>query len=614
MSTAPWSLHLLSEVLSAFTVDSPTALRDVVSRVAEAVDAEITAIVRHGEFILCAGLTPDEQLPFLKLAATRPSTLELAGRTYHLHWAPLGPDDLFVAGRATEIYTLEERALLRGMGRSIQLSIKVLAAVQAKQEALKAERLAKEQAMREATTDHLTGLPNRRMLLRHLTRILNAAPQGFQDRPQDPSPESSPEGRCLAALFIDLDRFKQINDLHGHRAGDEVLRAVARHLSAVVAEEDAVGRISGDEFLMISVLPDRSGAGRLARSILQRLQQPLVFNGVELPLEASIGIALMEPRDSESMLLENADMAMYAAKQQGGARFVLYHRSMRERLEARHRLQEELRLGLAGNQIRAWFQPIVSAVHGCVVGFEALARWHHPERGVLAPDLFVPLAEQVGLLRDLDAAVLRDACRQVMGWSTARSGLVPRLSVNVSANSFADPQLNERIGSVLKQSGFPAGQLFLEITETTLMEDLPSACANIRAVSSMGIRLAIDDFGTGYSSLSYLKRFPVGILKVDRSFVDGLGKGAEDDVIVETVIKMACSLGLEVVAEGVETLEQVSLLRAYGCHYLQGYLCGRPADSTASEQLYGHSMAGVGLIEALPGASDSAALRHWPSP
>ncbi|MEB3333272.1 MAG: diguanylate cyclase, partial [Synechococcaceae cyanobacterium] len=373
MTSAPWSLHLLSEVLSAFTVNSPTALSDVIHRVAESVDAEIMAIVRDGAFTLCTGLTAEEQPQLLALEPGRASSLDLSGRLYHLFWVPLGPHGLFAVGRANECFSLEERALLRGMGRSVQLSLQVLAAVQAEQEALRAEKEAKEEAIREATLDHLTGLPNRRMLLRSLQERLQSG--GGRD--------------AIALLFIDLDGFKKINDLHGHRAGDELLRWVARHLRRMVRGEDLVGRISGDEFLMISVLRNRAAARKLAERILQRLQQPLLFNGNSFSAAASIGIAMAEPQQQPETLLENADLAMYAAKQRGRGLCVVYEPLMRERLATQHRLQQELRQGLARGELCAWFQPIIAAAHGGVVGFEALARWSHPQRGLVLPGEFV---------------------------------------------------------------------------------------------------------------------------------------------------------------------------------------------------------------------------------
>ena len=578
MSSAPWSLHLLSEVLSAFTVESPTALRDVVTRVGEAVDAEVMAIIQDGDFELCSGLSWQEKPALLAIATTAATELTLDSGLLHLYWAPLNARELLVVGRFREGFDLEERALLRGMGRCIQLSTKVLAAVKAEQEALRAEQVAKERAIREATCDHLTGLPNRRLILAHLAERLVAP---------------AVSGRHTALLFIDLDRFKQINDLHGHPAGDEVLRQVGQRLTALVREGDLVGRISGDEFVVVAEVREQADALALAGRILEQLHLPLQVQGRGLPSSGSIGIALAEAGDDPETLLANADLAMYSVKQQGLGGFACFDTSLRERLQERATIEEELRAGLAAGQIKAWFQPIISAVHGTVVGFEALARWQHPQRGVLLPALFITIAEEAGLLRELDAAVLKDACLQLCRWSGARDGLLPRLSVNISATSLADPLLSMRIRDVLASSGFPGDQLFLEITETTLVEDVASAFTNIAEIKSLGIRLAVDDFGTGYSSLRYLRRFPVGILKIDRSFVDGLGHDLEDEVIVETVIRMARSLGIEVVAEGVETLKQEEILRRLGCHYLQGFFYGRPADAAISSELYASSVAGM---------------------
>lgn len=567
MSSAPWSLHLLGEVLSAFAVDSPTALRDVVSRVAEAVDAEISAILGPGGFSLCTGLTAEEKPQLLALQPDRGDRLELAGNLYHLYWAPLGRDELLVVGRARQPFDLEERALLRGMGRSVELSTRVLAAVRAQKEALEAEQRAKEAAIREATIDPLTGLPNRRLLLRHLSERLS--------RPTDGD-------HCLAVLFIDLDRFKQINDLHGHRAGDAVLRMVATHLRTLSRASDVVGRISGDEFLMICALSDPADAERLALRILEGLLVPIQSQGMVFASAASVGIAIAEAGDTPDDLIDNADMAMYAAKQQGRGRIVVYARRMRDQVAERHRLQEELRQGLAAHQLEAWLQPIVSAAHGAVVGFEALVRWRHPVQGLLTPDRFLAVAEEAGLLRDLDAAVLEDAIRRISRWATSRDGILPRLSVNVSAISLADPRLIERVEGVLESSGFPSDNLFLEITETTLVEDVASATANIAALERLGIRLAIDDFGTGYSSLSRLHNTPLHALKVDGSFVRRLDDAEKpSNNLLELMQQMGRDLGLHTTAEGIETEGQRTWLSQHGFDWGQGYLFARPMDLEA---------------------------------
>ena len=584
MSSAPWSLHLLAEVLSAFSVDSPTALSDVIHRVGESVDAEIMAIVRGGALHNCSGLTRDEHPRLLEAAISKTSGLQLEQRHYHLFWVPLGPEGLLVVGRAREPFVLEERALLRGMGRSVVLSLQVLEAVEAEKQALRAEQLAKEEAIREATIDHLTGLPNRRRLLRHLEALLRSHPSAD-----------------VAVLFIDLDGFKQINDLYGHRSGDEVLKIIATRLRHLVRGGDLIGRISGDEFLLISLVQSQDDASRMASRILTSMCQPLHVQSAVFRLSASIGVAIAESGNVKETLLENADMAMYAAKELGKNQLVVYQPAMRERVEARHRMQQELREGLPRGEVKAWLQPIVSAAHGAVVGFEALARWQHPRLWLLPPEAFLIEAQEAGLLCDLDLAVMVDACSQIGTWPSTLQGLAGRLSVNISAVSLAQSDLYARLEHSLEESGFPPNRLFLEITETTLVEDLVSAYANIKAAERMGIQLAIDDFGTGYSSLSYLRRFPVGLLKIDRSFVEGLGVEDEDEIIVETVIRMAASLGLEVVAEGVETQEQVDMLKAFGCHYFQGFLHGHPVVPAAGRLLYEASLKdllGLDLLEA----------------
>jgi len=575
MSTAPWSLHVLSEVLAAFTVQSPTALRDVVSRVAEAVDAEITAIVRHqGTFELCVGLE-DQDKPVLAAAvAERLPVLSLAGALLHLFWSPLDGGDVMVVGRFREDYTLEERALLRAMGRSIQLSTQVLAALKAEQEALRAEKEAKHLAIREATIDALTGLPNRRCLLAHLGAGL-ADRSGGRDQ--------------LGLLFIDLDRFKHINDVYGHSTGDAYLQAVGLALGHFRDSDTFVGRLAGDEFIVIVANTDQGILTDLAERILKCLNQPWVIGGRVLHYSASIGVALAEPDDRPQDLLDKADLAMYSIKQQGPGRYACFEPYMLDQARRKADLETEIRSALRHDEVISFFQPIISAAHGGVVGFEGLARWLHPGRGLLAPIDFIEVAEEAGLLRDLDARILRDACFSLTGWQSVQQGFSPRLSINLSAASLQDPALIERVADTLAASGFEARNLLLEVTETSLVKDVERAQHNIVNLKKLGVKLAVDDFGTGYSSLRYLRQFPVGMLKIDRSFVSGLGQNHDDDVIVETIIRMAASLGIQVVAEGVETADQRTILCRLGCDFLQGYLLGHPLDSPMSERLFARS-------------------------
>ena len=576
MTSAPWSLHALSEVLSAFTVQSTTALRDVVSRVAEAVDAEITAIVRaQGAFELCVGLVEDHEKSLLAAAvAERQPVLSLGGALLHLYWAPLDGGGVLVVGRFREDYTLEERALLRAMGRSIQLSAQVLAAVKAEQEALRAEKEAKDLAIREATIDALTGLPNRRSLLAHLGSRLVLRSEGREQ---------------LGLLFIDLDRFKHINDVYGHSTGDAYLQAVAKALVDFRDNDTFVGRLAGDEFIVIVEGIDLRLLTDLAERILKHLDQPWTIGGRVLHYSASIGVALAEASDRPQDLLDKADLAMYSLKQHTPGRYACFQPHMIDRARRRVDLETEIRSALRHDELITFFQPIISAVHGGVVGFEGLARWHHPGRGLLAPEHFIEVAEEAGLLRDLGARILHDACFQVTDWKCVQKGFSPRLSINLSAASLQDPALIERVADTLAASGFEARNLMLEVTETSLVRDVERAHDNIVNLKKLGVKLAVDDFGTGYSSLRYLRQFPVGMLKIDRSFVSGLGLNHDDNVIVETIIRMAASLGIQVVAEGVETADQQAILCGLGCDFLQGYLLGQPLDSPMSERLFARS-------------------------
>jgi len=574
MSEAPWSLHLLSEVLAAFTVQSPNALRDVVSRVAEAVDAEITAIVRHGSFLLCVGLDEHDKPSLAAAAEERAPELVLGGVVLHLYWAPLEEGDAMVVGRFREQYSLEERALLRAMARSIQLSTQVLAAVKAEQEALRAEKEAKNLAIREATIDALTGLPNRRCLLAYLA-----------DRLAHPSGRSAQ----LGLLFVDLDRFKHINDVYGHGTGDAYLQAIGQALAQWRDQDTFVARLAGDEFVVVAGVDQPELLNELAERILKCLDQPWLIGGRTLHYSASIGLAVADPGDRPQDLLDKADLAMYSIKQAGPGRYACFEPSMQQQARRKAELEAEIRQALRLGEFTTFFQPIVSAVHSGVVGFEGLARWRHPHRGLVDPDGFIEVAEEAGLLRELDARILRDGCFSLAGWNSVQQGFSPRLSINLSAASLVDPALVGRVTKVLAESGFDGRNLLLEVTETSLVTDVERAHRNIVDLNRLGVRLAVDDFGTGYSSLRYLRQFPVGMLKIDRSFVSGLGHDHDDEVIVETIIRMAASLGIQVVAEGVETASQQTILRQLGCDYLQGYLLGRPGNCSTSEGVFERS-------------------------
>ncbi|MEI6031699.1 MAG: bifunctional diguanylate cyclase/phosphodiesterase [Synechococcaceae cyanobacterium ELA739] len=563
MNEIPWSLHLLSEVLAAFSVEDPYALRNVINRVAEAVDAEVVAILRQGSISHCIGLSAAEQPQLTTHASEHPSSLELASGHLHTYWAPMGEGALLVIGRLTEAFNLEERSLLRAMGRSIQLSAQVL-------QALTAEREAKDAALRQATHDAMTGLPSRALVLERLGAMLAA--------------QANPE-RVATVLFVDIDRFKQINDVHGHASGDQFLIAVAEVLRSVVRSDDLVGRLSGDEFVVITLTASPRDAESLAARIIERVSRPLLLAGKLVSHSPSIGIAFAIAEDSAESLIENADMAMYRAKDRGRGCYATYDRSMR--LDAQHRaaIETDLRRGVHQGEIRPYLQPIVTLPDRRLIGFEALARWQHPRHGLLAPSEFINVAEDTGLIVEIDTLILKEACAVVGSWRHAHPELPLRLSVNISGRTFVDPSLPDHVAAALLSSGLEADNLYLEITETMLVEDIESTTQVVERLKQLGVRLAIDDFGTGYSSLLYLKRLPVGILKIDRSFIDGLGVDREDEVIVKAVIGVARALDIDLVAEGVETERQLEMLVDLGCDYVQGYLFGRPCDVDTARSL-----------------------------
>ena len=577
MNETPWSLHVLAEVLSAFRVEDPQALGRVVSRVAESVDAEVAAVIEAGAVLHSIGLRDPERQILVKLTRQRPAMQLLPAGPLHLYWAPVEAEAVLVVGRLAEPFNLEERSLLRAMGRSVELCNQVL-------RALSAERLARQAAMDQARHDPLTGLPNRLLVLQRLGQLLMECRQ--------------PQAGCTAAvLFIDVDRFKLVNDAHGHAVGDQYLMAIADDLRRVVRSVDLVGRLSGDEFVVLMRASNEREATSLAQRILKQVGRPRELAGRLLGHGISIGISCGGPEDTAETLIENADMAMYQAKQQGRGRFAIYTHGLRQLARQRAATEAELRQGLAAGEICCAFQPIISLAQRRIIGFEALARWQHPLHGLIPPAEFIPIAEDCGLIVAIDALVMDQACSTIASWSASKGNQPLHLCLNVSARSFLDPGLSRRLRDTMRRTGLAADNLYLEITETMLMEDLDATTEVVQELSDLGIRLAIDDFGTGYSSLRYLKRFPVGVLKIDRSFISGLGEDPEDEVIVRAVIGMSKALGIEVVAEGVERRSQMALLAELGCDRLQGYLFGRPCEAIAAEALL---LSPITLPSALP--------------
>jgi diguanylate cyclase (GGDEF)-like protein len=381
-------------------------------------------------------------------------------------------------------------------------------------------------------------------------------------------------------MMLDLDNFKRVNDSLGHGAGDALLVEVAGRLRADLRPGDTVARFGGDEFvILLEDVSEPAEALAAVDRILDRLRFPMKLETHEVVVTPSVGIAVgLGGQASPEELLRRADLAMYEAKRQGKAGWVLFDPDLHDRARDRLRREAELRRALTDGELRVHYQPLVELATERVVGVEALVRWHHPEHGLVLPGEFIPLAEETGLIVPLGRWVLRQACQQVRSWQAYRLADEPplTLSVNLAARQFRDLGLTEDVSEALTASGLAPSLLCLEITESVAMEDLETSVAKMAQLRALGVRLEIDDFGTGYSGLSSLKRCPIDTLKIDRSFVAGLGTNAEDTAIVETVIALAGSLGLGVVAEGVETPLQAEALRRLGCTRGQGFLFARP--------------------------------------
>ncbi len=426
----------------------------------------------------------------------------------------------------------------------------------------------------EAFHDALTGLPNRKLFIEHLHQAIAHTERHAE--------------YMYAVLFLDLDRFKFVNDTLGHVIGDQFLGAIARKLEAIVRPEDIVARLGGDEFtILLSDIGHISDTTRVANRINHELSLPFKLGGHDVFTTASIGIALSLYGYSETEeVLRDADTAMYRAKSLGGGRYEIFDASMHASVMTSLKLEADLRLAVAREELRLYYQPIVALEDNRIVGFEALVRWQHPERGLVLPDEFIPIAEETGLIMAIGHWVLNESCRQLRQWQDDFHGdLSMSVNVNLSCKEFSQANFSKQVGSILEQTGVSAGSLKLEITESTVMEEAEAATAMLGQLKDLGVKLHIDDFGTGYSSLSNLHYFHVDGLKIDRSFVGRMGPGAENSEIVQTIIQLAHNLGLEVTAEGVETAEQLSRLRALGCKYGQGYLFSKPVDGEEAKRM-----------------------------
>ncbi len=421
-------------------------------------------------------------------------------------------------------------------------------------------RASGERLAHQAIHDPLTGLPNRMFFVDRLRRALN---------------ESAEPGE-VAVLFIDLDHFKVVNDSLGHPAGDRLIVAIADRLRTAIRPSDILARFGGDEFTVLCVgVPDGQTAGELADRISVAVAKPVALAEGEVFVTASIGIARSGGElETPEALLRNADAAMYKAKEQGRARSATYDSGTHDRAVRHLRTGNDLHRALERGELCLHYQPIVRLDTGRISGFEALVRWQHPQRGLVGPAEFVQLAEETGLVVPIGKWVLLEACRQAAHWH--ERGAMVTMSINLSPRQLAEPSLPDDLARVLNETRVHPDAIWLEITESTLMSDAEGAVLALEALRALGVHLSVDDFGTGYSSMSYLKRFPVEALKVDRTFVDGIGREPEDTAICTAVVSLAQALGVKSVAEGVETPEQLAQLRTLGCDLGQGYLFGRP--------------------------------------
>ena len=422
-----------------------------------------------------------------------------------------------------------------------------------------------DEASRLANFDSLTGLANRFQILQSIEKILRSRQKS---------------NRACAIFLLDLDRFKQVNDTMGHPAGDALLQQVARRIERAVGHKGRVGRLGGDEFKVIV----HGGQGRdtlenLARDIIQSISQPFEIDGQRVVIGASIGIAIA-PDDGETSeeLIRNADLALYAAKDGGRGRFHFYSADLHAEVEARAQLEDDLRYAMAHGQLQMHYQPVVSTATERITGFEALLRWHHPTKGWIEPARFIQAAEDTGMITQLGEWALRTACHDMAGMPAE-----VRVAVNVSALQFANPQLPAVLTSAIAQAGIAPDKLELEITESVFLSDDANTDAMFSALKGIGVRLALDDFGTGYSSLGYLRHAPFDKIKIDQSFVRGATEeGSRNGAIIASITSLAQALGMETTAEGVETLDELELVRVLGCSHVQGFIYERPLDADAA--------------------------------
>ncbi|MEM7706226.1 MAG: EAL domain-containing protein [Pseudomonadota bacterium] len=433
-------------------------------------------------------------------------------------------------------------------------------------------------------TDTLTGIANRLSFQEMLAAGISSAAR---------------HNRKLALLYIDLDKFKEVNDSLGHGFGDQVLYQVARRLAEVIRTEDLVARLGGDEFaLLLNDIVDPMSASAVAEKVLRALSAPFEYQGNQVTVSASLGIAIGDGRMSASRTFEAADMAMYEAKKRGRNQYCYFDGNMQAEAARRAQIESDLRLAISRGQLRLHYQPQVDAANGTVQAIEALVRWNHPALGFLPPAEFIPLAESTQMICRIGDWVLAEGCRQLAQWQKVRPGL--RLAVNISPRHLENKWFLDGVKQIITDSGVDPSSIELEITETTVMENPEEVVRKLQELNRFGVRFAIDDFGTGYSSLANLRQLPVRVLKLDRSFIWGIGVNPDDETIIVATIGIAASMGLELVAEGVETEQQAKFLRDNHCVNHQGYLYFKPLDAGQIQK---------GLLAISPAANQD----RWPA-
>jgi len=493
--------------------------------------------------------------------ATASTSIGVPRGSWQLTVSPVASDSFFSATRLMELLSVGLlSAAAAFMTRSLLMRpVELAQMVRRRTRALK---IANTHLQRKATHDSLTGLGNRALLEHDLNQAIAQAQRGMAQ---------------FAVLLLDLDDFKSVNDSLGHRAGDAMLQEVAGHLNRCVRPTDALYRLGGDEFVIVlNQLDDVDSASAMARTLLDAVARPHLILGREIHLTTSMGVVIypQDASDAES-LLSLADVVMYRAKKSGRNQIAFFSPELDHAAQIRLQRVDQLREALRTEAFELHYQVKVDIASGRPIGAEALLRWQHPVRGQVSPAQFIPLAEETGLIVAIGEWALRAACVEAMSWSR-HLDMPLTIAVNLSAKQFQDNGLLEKVRMALAHSGLPAHRLELEITESMMMHQPDKAAATMRALRQLGVHLAVDDFGTGYSSLGYLSRFPIQCLKIDRSFVQNVSTCDADSTIARSIISLGKSLGLTVVAEGVETHEQLAFLHRHGCHIAQGYLLGRP--------------------------------------